>query len=98
MASFQHAHGYPECQNAKPYIETIKEDKFFAGAMEIYLVVKIFNINIALYERNTELEDFTQYALFSPESGTKETITVNFENRSHYNLIRINNSLENKKK
>ena len=47
------------------YIETIKEDKFFVCAMEIYLAVKIFNINIALYERNTELEDFTQYALFN---------------------------------
>ena len=39
----------------------------------------MFNINIALYERNTELEDFTQYALFSPESGTEETIIVNLE-------------------
>ena len=50
---------------------------------------KIFNINITIYERNTELEDFTKYALFSPESGTEETIIVNFENLSHYNLIRI---------
>ena len=39
----------------------------------------------AIYERNTELEDFTQYVLFSRESGTEETIIVNFENRSHYN-------------
>ena len=47
------------------HTETIKENKFFASAMEIYLSVKIFNINIAIYERNTELEDFTQNALFS---------------------------------
>ena len=58
----------------------------------------MFDINIALYERNKELDDFTQYALFSPESGTEEAIIVNFENRSHYNLIRISNSLENKAK
>ena len=80
------------------YIETIKEDYFFAGAMEIYLAVKIFNINIAIYERNTELEDFTQYALFSPESGTEETVIVNFENRSHYNLITIKNTKQNNTK
>ena len=66
--------------------------------MEIYLSVKIFNINITIYERNTELEDFTQNALFSQESGTEETIIVNFENLFHYNLIRIKNTIQNNSK
>ena len=56
------------------YIETIKEDCFFAGAMEIYLAVKIFNINIAIYERNTELEDFTQYYYFHRNLARKKQL------------------------
>ena len=66
--------------------------------MESYHAVKIFNINITIYERNTELEDFTQNALFSQESGTEETIIVNFENLSHYNLIRVKNTIQNNSK
>ena len=73
------------------YVDKIKEDGFFAGIIELYLEVKILNINIAVYERNNTTEDFKQYAFFEPDSGTKEIIIINLENRAHYNIINIHN-------
>ena len=53
------------------YVDKIKEDGFFAGIIELYLSVKILNINIAVYERNNTTEYFKQYAFFEPNSGIK---------------------------
>ena len=36
--------------------------------------------------------NYTQYAFFEPESGTKEIIIINFENRAQYNITNISNS------
>lgn len=71
------------------YINKIKENAFFAGTIEFYIAVKLLNINIAIYERNTEMDDFTQYSFFQPESATDEYIILNLENRGHFNLINI---------
>ena len=71
------------------YINKIKEDKFFAGNIEIFLTTKIFNINIAIYEREYNKENFKLYSHFIPESLSKEVLIINFEGRSHYNLLKL---------
>jgi len=74
------------------YVDKIKKDGFFAGIIEIYLAVKILNINIAIYERKNITDDYIQYAFFEPESGTNEIIIIGFENRGHCKILNTNNS------
>ena len=69
------------------YVNKIKDNYFFAGNIEIYITTKIFNLNIVVYERSNTNEDFTQYALFTLGTSTKEFILINFENHNHYNLL-----------
>ena len=40
------------------YVNKIKDNYFFAGNIEIYITRKIFNLNIAAYERSNTNEDF----------------------------------------
>ena len=40
------------------YVIKIKDNYFFAGNIEIYITRKIFNLNIAAYERSNTNEDF----------------------------------------
>ena len=56
------------------YVIKIKDNYFFAGNIEIYITTRIFNLNIAVYERSNTNEDFTQIALFTPGTSTKEYI------------------------
>lgn len=77
------------------YVNKIKDNYFFAGNIEIYITTKIFNLNIAVYQRSNTNEDFTQIALFTPGTSTKEYILINFENNIHYNLLIQKNSKEN---
>lgn len=60
------------------------------------MAVKLFNINISAYERNSVIDDYSQYVFFEPESGTKELILINLENRGHYNLIVIQDNKNSK--
>jgi hypothetical protein len=84
------------------YIEQIKENKFLAGVVEIYIAAKIFNIIIAVYEQLKFNSDFTPYSIFHPDSQADDYLLVNFENRNHYNLLSIRgknkdkNIIENK--
>lgn len=71
------------------YIDKIKVDYFCAGNIEINIATKIFNINIAIYEQNNLKEDYKHYSLFTLQTTTKEFILINFEERGHYNLLKI---------
>ena len=78
------------CDNKlKGYINKIKDNKFFAGNIEIYLTTKIFDINIALYKYDSSINEFTQISFFGSESSSKEYLIINYANNSHYNLLKL---------
>ena len=78
------------CDNKlKGYINKIKDNKFFAGNIEIYLTTKIFDINIALYKYDSSINEFTQISFFGTESSSKEYLIINYVNNSHYNLLKL---------
>ena len=53
------------------------------------MAAKIFSLNIDIYEIFNNRTYYTPYALFKPDSNTEEYILINFENRSHYNLLKL---------
>ena len=61
------------------YIEKIWKNKFFEGIIEINMVAKICNINIAIYEIINNNTYYIPYAIFKPESNPKECILINFK-------------------
>jgi len=65
-------------QKLDGYIEKIKENKFFAGIIEINMAAKIFNLNIAIYELINNNTYYTPYAIFKPDTNTKEYILLYF--------------------
>ena len=71
------------------YINKIKDNQFFAGNIEIYLTTKIFNINIAVYQFDSSINEFTQISFFASESSSKEYLIINYVNNSHYNLLKL---------
>ena len=72
------------CDNKlKGYINKIKDNKFFAGNIEIYLTTKIFDINIALYKYDSSINEFTRISFFGTESNSKEYLIINYVNNSH---------------
>ena len=62
-----------------------------------YITTKLFNINIAIYEREYINENFKQYSLFIPESLSNEVMIINFEGRSHYNLLKLKDEKKDSK-
>ena len=65
--------------------------------MKFILLQKFFNLIIAVYEQLKFNSDFTPYSIFNPSSPADEYLLVNFENRNHYNLLKIidNNTEKN---
>lgn len=70
-------------------LKKIKENKFFDENIKIYATTKLFNLNIVIYERKNINENYTQYSLFTPQVILREYFLIDFEERVHYNLLKL---------
>ena len=80
------------------YIEKIKEDKFFAGYIEIYCCTRIYKIPIIILEK-TKVYDIHFYKLYTPfkdinenieNFNLKDIIYLKYKNGNHYDYLAIN--------
>lgn len=62
---------------------------FFAGNLEIIVTTRLFKLNIAMYENQTDGGYYKKYSLFTPQYLSKEFILINNEERGHYNLMHL---------
>ena len=74
------------------YINKIKDDHLFDGHIKIFKTTKIFNLSIAIYERNNANEDYTQYDIFISATSSEEYIIINFEETLLYNILKEKNT------